>query len=216
MYINKGPFKADLKTKFSKVFRNNLFFGLESRSGAGSDLTQTREIARHLPGLLKDLKVRSLLDLPCGDFNWMSNLDLHAVNYIGADLVPELINDLNESYGDNARKFITLNIVNEVPPQTDAVFCRDLLVHLNNSEVASAISNFRKSGAEYLFTTTFPLRVKNFDLPLISREVAWRPINLELPPFNFPEPIHILNEACTEGGGSFSDKSIGVWKIQDL
>ena len=208
--------KADLKFKFSKVFRNNLFFGTESRSGAGSDLTQTQEIARHLPGLLKDLKVRSLLDLPCGDFNWMSKLDLNAVNYIGADLVPELIDHLNEAYGNNSRKFITVNIVNEVPPQTDAVFCRDLFVHLSNSEVARAISNLRKSGAEYLITTTFPLRVKNLDLPLISREVAWRTINLELSPFNFPKPIHILNEACTEVGGSFSDKSVGVWKIQDL
>ncbi len=216
MYINRGPLKANLKLKFSNVFRNNLFFGTESRSGAGSDLTQTQELARHLPGLLKDLKVRSLLDLPCGDFNWMSKLDLNAVNYIGADLVPELINHLNETYGDDSRKFITVNIVNEVPPQTDAIFCRDLFVHLSNREVARAISNLRKSGAEYLITTTFPLRVKNLDLPLISREVAWRTINLELPPFNFPKPIQILNEACTEGGGSFSDKSVGVWKIQNL
>lgn len=208
--------KAGLKLKFSKVFRNNLFFGTESRSGAGSDLTQTQEIARHLPGLLKDLKVQSLLDLPCGDFNWMSKLDLNAIDYIGADLVPELIDNLNETYGDHSHKFITINIVNEVPPQTDAIFCRDLFVHLSNSEVARAISNFRKSGAEYLITTTFPLRVRNLDLPLFSREVAWRTINLELPPFNFPEPIHIINEACTEGEGLFSDKSVGVWRTQDL
>jgi hypothetical protein len=44
----------------------------------------------------------------------------------------------------------------------------------------------------------------------------WRIINLEKAPFNLPEPIKIINEKCTEANGSYADKSLGLWKLQQL
>ena len=40
----------------------------------------------------------------------------------------------------------------------------------------------------------------------------WRPLNLERPPFNLPAPALLLNEGCTEGGDTFADKSLGLWR----
>ncbi|MFE7121789.1 hypothetical protein ACFU99_40805, partial [Streptomyces sp. NPDC057654] len=65
--------------------------GDTSRSGNGSNLTQTATLRSELPGLLARLGVRTLLDIPCGDFYWMSRLDLGTdthISYIGADRVP--------------------------------------------------------------------------------------------------------------------------------
>jgi len=43
-----------------------------------------------------------------------------------------------------------------------------------------------------------------------------RTLNLNLPPFSFPNPLRIINEKCTENGGAFADKSVGVWRLADL
>ena len=80
----------------------------------------------------------------------------------------------------------------------------------------SSIKNIKASGSLYLATTTFSNRLKNQDLPFLSRSVAWRTINLERSPFNFSPPEHLINEKCTESNGVYSDKSIGIWKISNL
>ena len=76
----------------------------------------------------------------------------------------------------------------------------------------SAIRNFHKSGTKYLLTTTFTGIKENTDI--VSGRV--RPINLQKPPFNFPMPILLINEHCTEEVGRFADKSLGLWEIVDI
>jgi hypothetical protein len=44
----------------------------------------------------------------------------------------------------------------------------------------------------------------------------WRLLNLEAAPFGFPPADAILNEECTEAGGAYADKSLGVWRVADL
>ena len=74
------------------------------------------------------------------------------------------------------------------------------------------IDNFMKSGSKYLLTTTFVNRTRNDDLG----KGFWRTLNLEIAPFQFPMPIKILNEKCTEYGGAYSDKSLGLWVLKDI
>ena len=79
------------KNKFSRVYLKNLFKGTESRSGEGSSLAQTIEIRQQLPKLLAELKVKSLIDAPCGDFHWMKDVKLPVEKYTGIDIVPAMI-----------------------------------------------------------------------------------------------------------------------------
>jgi len=44
----------------------------------------------------------------------------------------------------------------------------------------------------------------------------WRPIDLTKPPFDLPQPVELLNEGCTEQGGAFADKSLGLWPVSSL
>ena len=61
-------------------------------------------------------------------------------------------------------------------------------------------------------------KVYNFNI----KSGDWRPIDLELDPFNFPAPIKIINEGCqstsTRNGQKvfFSNKSLALWKIEDI
>lgn len=76
---------------FTDIFRNNDWAGAASVSGQGSDLEQTRVVAQVLPELFRELSVRRFLDLPCGDFHWMSRVDLSGVEYLGGDIVRDLV-----------------------------------------------------------------------------------------------------------------------------
>jgi len=215
MYLNRGV-PTGLKKKFAGVFQENAFGGEISLSGRGSDLDQTKQIQLELPNLFREFSIASVVDIPCGDQNWIAKVELGNIEYVGADIVPELIAKNNRLHATKTRSFIELDITQEVPPRADLILCRDLLVHLNTREIRKALHNIKRSGSDYLLTTTFTEDRVYKNLPLFTRSVAWRPINLQSAPFSFPKPSELINEGCTEGAGLFGDKSLALWRLSDL
>jgi hypothetical protein len=205
-----------LKKKFTTVFSKNAFGGKTSLSGQGSDLDQTKRIQDELPRLLRKYSVASLVDLPCGDQNWIAKVPLDNLTYVGADIVKDLIRENNALYGSKNRSYVELDITREIPPRADLILCRDLLVHLNTKQIYSTLRNIKRSGSTFILTTTFTDDREYRNLPIFTRSVGWRAINLQAAPFNFPEPLEVINEECTEGNGLFSDKSLALWKLSDL
>lgn len=197
---------------FSEIYKTNGFAGTESLSGAGSTLFQTRIVRRILPELFSRFNIQSILDIPCGDFHWMRYVDLSSVSYIGADIVVELVNNNQAVYGSPSRLFESHNLITGPLPRVDLIFCRDCLVHLPFDDISAAIKAIRDSESKWLLTTTFTRDVPNIDLD----SAGWRPLNLRLPPFCLPEPVLLISEKCTEGGGLSGDKSLGLWRISDL
>ena len=65
------------------------------------------------------------------------------------------------------------------------------------------------SGAAWLITTTFPEWQQNQD----CEDGDWRALNFERAPFDWGGPVEFLNENCTEAGGGWRDKSLGVWRL---
>jgi SAM-dependent methyltransferase len=197
---------------FSRIFQDNLWLERESRSGPGASLVQTATIRREIPTLLASLDIRSLLDAPCGDFNWMRHVDLGVERYIGVDVVPEMIARNQVQFASATRRFLTLDATMDLLPRVDLVLCRDGLVHMSFEDAFHSIANFRRSGSSYLLTTTFPSR--GWNRPADTGR--WRPLNLQLAPFLFPEPITIINEGCSEENGRYLDKSLALWRLDDL
>ena len=196
---------------FTEVCRANKWGGTESVSGRGSDLFQTRVVRRELPTVFRDFSIRTMLDIPCGDFHWMKDTDLGGVIYTGADIVADLIGKNGQHERSNVR-FRKLNLIEDKLPRVDLVFCRDCLVHLSNKELFLSLHNICESGSAYLLTTTFTSCEQN-------RNIAtgdWRPLNFEIAPFSFPQPLMVINEECTEGSGAYSDKSLGLWRVEDI
>lgn len=187
----------------------------ESASGTGSDLVQTATIRKALPLLLEMYDCRVLVDAPCGDFFWMRTVDLPIDTYIGVDIVKPLIEINQERFEDAHHQFIYKDITREVLPRGDLILCRDCLVHFPYAEIAKAIRLFKESGSTYLLTTCFTDSTHYMLNNQISIE-EWRPLDLRRAPFYFPEPIEIINEDCSEGAGLWSDKSLFLWRIEDL
>lgn len=215
--VSNGLAALRIKSKsaeqiFTNIYERNGFGGKESISGPGSDERQTSVIRYELPKLFKRHEITTMLDIPCGDFYWMKQVDLTGVNYIGADIVEALIKINVERYSKDTLEFKKINLLNDIIPEVDLILCRDCLVHFSNDDILRAIKNIRRSQSKYLLTTTFINRKFNSNITT----GRWRPLNLEAEPFNLPEPILLINENCTESSGSYNDKSLGLWKISSL
>jgi hypothetical protein len=142
----------------------------------------------------------------------MQHVRLPVQRYIGVDVLREVISENEWRHASTQKSFMRADLTRHQLPLVDAILCRDLLTHLPFVDIFAVLDNFKRSGATYLLTTTFTG-------PRANRETSgggWRTLNLTAPPFNFPSPKMIITENCTEGGGSFADKSLGVWNLSDL
>jgi SAM-dependent methyltransferase len=191
---------------FSEIYHTNAWQDPESVSGRGSTLARTGVIMSHLPSLLQELNAKTLLDAACGDFNWMRYVELHSVEYIGVDVVPDLISRNRQLYENQQRTFVVLDITRDRLPNADAILCRDCLIHLSFRRIATAIANFKETTATHLLCTTHTTITENIDCP----DGSWRNVNLARPPFNFPEPLRLIVEDADSG------KCLGVWRLKDL
>ena len=197
---------------FRDIYRRNHWAGSESASGPGAAREQVEHLRTALPSLLARLGVRTLLDLPCGDYSWMRTLELPVTRYVGADLLPDLIEPLAAEHADVGHEFRVLDLTRDPLPAADLLLCRDCLVHLSYADIRRALANIARSGIPYLLTTTFPATAENEDI--VTGD--WRVLNLERAPFGLPPPLELLNEHCTEGEGRFADKSLGLWRVAEL
>jgi hypothetical protein len=199
------------KEIFNDIYYRNRWGDRESISGRGSNLQQTLVIIKKIPVLLEKLNVKTILDAPCGDFYWLKQAQLNLEKYIGCDIVTDLITENQSRYGNEVREFINLDLATDTLPQVDLIFCRDCLVHISFKEALAVIKNFKSSNSTYLLTTTYPGIPENKDI--VTGD--WRAIDLQLPPYNFPDMLEIIDEETTERK-DYPQKSLGLWKLSDI
>jgi hypothetical protein len=144
-----------IEERFTAIYSENYWGNAESVSGAGSTLDYTANLRKHLPELFDSFLIKTVFDAPCGDFHWMrSVLTEHPVNYVGADIVKPLIEDLNTKYRNDTTSFVHLDITSQRFPAADVWICRDCLFHLSVEDTLKALRNFVDSNISYILTTT--------------------------------------------------------------
>ncbi|GAB4164350.1 MAG: class I SAM-dependent methyltransferase [Winogradskyella sp.] len=197
---------------FTYINESGYWKSKESVSGDGSELLVTQELSRKLEQLILDKDINSMLDIPCGDFNWMQKVHLKNTYYTGADIVENIIATNQQKYNSDRINFKVLDITKDTLPKVDLIFCRDCLVHFSFKDIYKALVNIKNSKSKYLLTTAFYRCDENKDI--VTGE--WRKINFELPPFNFKKPIEIIDENYTVKGYKYSDKSMCLWEVNDI
>ena len=197
---------------FTAIYHENAWGDAESKSGPGSSVARASLFREDFEQLLRDLGVRSLLDAPCGDFNWLSGFDLALDSFTGIDIVPQIIEQNRARYSGQNFRFEVLDIVSDALPAADLILCRDALVHFSFADVLSALRNFKRSGSQWLLTNTFVAHHANADITT----GAWQPLNLQDPPFALPPPVRSLDEKCLGYGGVYRDKRLALWRLPDL
>lgn len=195
---------------FNQFYKKNFWGSIESRSGPGSELIQTQIIRKEIPKILYELKIFSILDIPCGDFNWFQHMDMDKISYLGADIVDDVVNSNIKNFETPSRKFTKLDISYSLLPKVDLILCRDALVHFSYNDIKKSMKNFISSNSKYLLTTSFLNMENNVDITTGE----WRKLNLLKPPFSFPEPIKIIYEDSKDENSV--GKALCLWKINDL
>lgn len=201
------------QSTFTEIFKANAWGGTESVSGPGSSQARGADFEKELMALFDAWNVRSIVDAPCGDLNWMRQvLAQRDLSYTGIDIVEELIARNACIHAAANRRFLCADMTRDPLPSADLVICRDGLVHLSFTDARAAIRNFRRSGSRYLLTTTFVGRSRNTDV----LTGGWRVLNMEAAPFCFPAPLAFVDERCTHSAGIYRDKQLGLWELASL
>jgi len=203
----------NLAQRFRRIHDTNMWGAAASTSGLGSEIDATIVLRAELPRLFRKLGMTSLLDAPCGDAGWINKADL-GVRTVGVDIVPALIASLQAraAAGEIKGEYHLADITLDPLPRCDAILCRDALVHLSFANIERAVGNFKASGAVWLIATTFPDWQTNGD----CEDGDWRALNFALKPFSWGPPVELINENCTEAGGGWRDKSLGVWRLAEI
>lgn len=204
--------RAQMEATFTPFYAENRWGDAESVSGPGSTLTRTSKLRQELPRLLHELGARTLIDAPCGDFNWMKDTELGVEEYIGFDVIPDLVESNQRLYGNERRRFVLRDLTRDKLPRADVILCRDCLIHFSYKHIAAAMRNFKRSGSTYLLTNTYPQWTRNEDI----RTGEFRHLNLMLAPFTFPPPIREIEEKYKDEAKAFFGKTLALWKLADL
>lgn len=186
---------------FTRIYKHNLWGSEDSRSGVGSTSAATANLVEELPALWKQHEIRSLVDAPCGDCNWMSRIAPALDRYVGMDIVRPLIEANQARYPH--LNFRCADLTRDALPAADAIHCRDCFQHLPTHLILSALRNFEVSGARWLMLTT-NADVKTYHDIVIG---GFRPINFLRPPFNFPQPVADILE-------DHAGRSLALWDLR--
>jgi SAM-dependent methyltransferase len=201
-----------MQSTFAPFYTENRWGDSESASGPGSNLARTTKLRSELPPLLEEIGARTLLDAPCGDFNWMKDTILDVEQYIGVDIIRDLVSRNQDLYANDRTQFLFLDLTRDELPRVDVILCRDCFIHFSYRHIAAAVKNFKRSRSTYLLTNTYPGWQNNTNI----RTGDFRHINLMLPPFNFPSPLRQINEKLPEEQADFFGKTLALWKLSDL
>jgi len=198
----------DPAQRFTAIYENHFWVDDESRSGGGSNLYATEKIRKAIPGIFLKYGVRSVLDIPCGDFFWFKEMRLDLDRYVGGDIVVPLIKLNAEKYTSVNRSFRVMDLTKDPLPDYDLILVRDCFIHLSFDAIFASLRNIARSKIQYLLTTHYADLGENGDIETGSLH----PVNLCLPPFSFPPALELIDDYAK---GNIPHQ-LGLWRINDL
>ena len=185
---NRDRLVADV---FADIYKNGEWGGQFGQfcSGSGSNEYHASRYADVIRAVIRDKKIRSVVDLGCGDFTVGAKLQMEGVRYTGVDIVCDLIRLNQEKFGSANVSFQCADIITEDLPAGDLCLIRQVLQHLSNAEILSILKNVRKY--EYVIITEhypapFVRYLPNLDKPHgpDTRIYDNSAVYLDQPPFN--------------------------------
>jgi SAM-dependent methyltransferase len=179
--------QAFQKVYSSKIWGNN---GTEFSSGAGSFGPASEEYCNAVVKFIHEHNVRSVVDLGCGDYSVGRRImEMSRVQYIGVDVVPELIAHHQRNVIDPRVSFYCADIISDSLPSADLCLLRQVLQHLSNHEINCVLANIR-SFPKVIVSEDVPARPRCFnrDKPHGPDVRAYfgSGVYLEQPPFCHP------------------------------
>lgn len=188
------------KKAFTEIYDKIKWFGgwndkiRETKSGSGSTIQYTQNCVKFINDLVEKEKIRTVLDLGCGEMNWQKLLK-PVERYLGVDIVDTVIQCNRERFKDKPYiQFECADITTFPVENWDLVICRETLFHLPTENTVSILENIKKGGNRFFITSSHPGRVNKSIQPGQFYE-----INIQSSPFNFGQPLASVPETLRKG-----------------
>jgi len=184
-HLVRKLFPASMKTAFSAIYRRNEW---EGGSGRGSTLENTKQYREFIARILAEKSdIGRVVDLGCGDWAFSHKIDWSSVDYLGIDVVPSVVYQNRETYGELGH-FECLDIFTQPLPDGDLVILKDVLQHWPTKTIQEFLPRLKQfrwalitnCGGENLETL-------NTDVPM----TGYRPLDLRKPPFNIKAEVSL-------------------------
>ena len=176
---------------FSKIYKDGSWNkkSLNFNSGPGSHNEKlVVPYVKFVNSFLIDKKLKSIIDLGCGDFNVGKNIYKHVNKYFAFDIVPDLIKTNKKKFNDKKIIFECKNFIDETLPKADVVIIRQVLQHLDNKSIIKILDKIKPYKyaiiTEHIPTTIFTPNIDK-NIGLTTRLEFNSGINIEIDPFNF-------------------------------
>jgi SAM-dependent methyltransferase len=221
--------QANAWREVRQLFEDSHFFDrpLETMDGPGATVESTAKLREWLAGILAKYKIGSMLDVACGDWNWMRLVDLTGVAYTGWDVDEGRIERCVLRIGaqeftglPTSLSFHAVNMLTvEAVPRVDLILCRHALQHLPvNDLIEFVFAKFALSESSYLLVTTFPGADNAFEWDPHGTDHAWRgyferPYDLTAAPFFLGPPVESFTEKLGPGGILTVPHELALFKL---
>jgi hypothetical protein len=128
---------------FTQTYRNQLWGqNREGKffSGRGSLDRFAVPYIEWLSRFVTERNISTIVDLGCGDFRIGRRIcSTVSVNYVGVDIVEELIKYNQSQFGSENINFKCANIINDGLPDGELCLIRQVFQHLSNEQISSAL-----------------------------------------------------------------------------
>lgn len=197
LFTVRGQFNQSRSTSdvFSQIYSSGRWGGdgkFDSGTGTGNDSV----VDPYLMAIQKEVESLGLsgarfIDLGCGDFRVGRRIIPLSGSYTGVDIVPSLIEHLQQNYGRDSISFRCLNIIEDALPDGEVCFVRQVLQHLSNDQILKILPKLARY--KYAFISEhIPNRTKPYT-PNIDKphgpdiRLYWKSgVFLDQPPFSLP------------------------------
>ena len=176
---------------FSKIYKDSSWNknSLNFNSGPGSHNKKlVAPYVKFVNLFLLDKKLKSMIDLGCGDFNVGKNIYKNVNKYYAFDIVPDLIKKNKKKFNDKKIVFECKNFIDDSLPKADGVIIRQVLQHLDNKSIIKILNKIKSYKyaiiTEHIPTTIFTPNIDK-NIGLTTRLEFNSGINVEIEPFNF-------------------------------
>jgi len=186
---------SNIEEAFSEIYQNQRW-GKGSGSGEGSDPARNDRYIQLIEKFIRDRGIKSVVDLGCGDWQFSRQIDWGGATYLGIDVVPSVVQDLNARYARDGIRFTQGNIVTCDLPEADLAISMDVLQHPPSDLILKFLA--RLGQFKYAILTNdrqqyhlpgwrnlWNLRPKDITTP--NSQIsggAYRPVRLREAPFN--------------------------------
>lgn len=207
---SRAHLQGDRQARFATIYRTGAWqHGDETApsSGWGSTLEVTEPLRLALPELVRRLGVKTLLDIGCGDFTWMREVEL-GCDYVGVDIVESVVEANRSAFTTPARRFLHVDAVEGLPDlSADLVLCREVLFHLSLADAKQLLRNALGTGCRHMLLTSDDATSFNADI----ESGDFRVVNLQRRPFAFPAPEQRIEDSRLVKG-----RFVGLWPAQAI